>query len=161
SIDPEEDYRYRLFGQHRQRFPSGWELTGEVGWISDRTFLEQFYEQEWDEAKDPRTGVRLKRLTDNRALSIEANGQVNDFFTETQWLPRVDHYWLGESLLGDRLTWFEHSQAAYANLNNATAPSNPDLALLVDDGLPWEVGTGQEGERLVTRQELDMPLQLG
>ena len=161
TIVPEEDYRLRLLGQHRQRLQNGWEVTGEAGWISDRTFLEQYYEQEWDQLKDPRTGLRLKRLADNRALSIEANGQVNDFFTETQWLPRADHYWLGESLWGDRFTWFEHSQAAYAILNNASPPTNATLAALVNDGLPWEVGGGQEGERLVTRQEIDLPLAVG
>jgi len=162
SITPEEDYRFRLFGRHRQKFQNGWELTSEAGWISDRTFLEQYYEREWDEFKDPRNGLRLKRLADNRALSIEANVQQNDFFTETQWLPRVDHYWLGESLLGDRLTWFEHSQAGYANLNNANLPSaGNELLPLIDAGLPWEIGAGQEGERLVTRQELDLPLTLG
>jgi len=157
-IVPEESYRFRLFGRHRHRFGNGWELTGESGWISDRTFLEQYYEREWDEYKDPRTGLRLKRLADNRALSIEANGQVNEFFTETQWLPRVDHYWLGESLLGDRLTWFEHSQAAYANINVADMPTNPTLASQWTL-LPWEADV--EGERLVTRQELDLPLQVG
>jgi lipopolysaccharide export system protein LptA len=161
TIDPEEDYRFRLFGRHRQRLQSGWEVIGEAGWTSDRTFLEQFYESEWDQQKDPRTGITLKRLADNRTLSIEANAQVNDFFTVTQWLPRADHYWLGESLFGDRLTWFEHSQAAYANLNYASTPTNPTLAALVNDGLPWEAGGQLRGERLVTRQEIDLPMNLG
>ncbi len=163
AIVPEEDYRFRLFSRHRQRLKNGWELTSETGWISDRTFLEQFYEQEWDELKDPRNGLRLKRLADNRALSIEGNVQQNDFFSETQWLPRVDHYWLGESLLGDSLTWFEHSQVAYADRNYATLPTNPTLAAQVNTRLPWEgpAGTDFTGERLVTRQEIDLPLQMG
>ncbi|MCA9229234.1 MAG: hypothetical protein KDA57_01170 [Planctomycetales bacterium] len=167
TIVPEKDYRFRLFGQHRQRLQSGWELTGELGWTSDRTFLEQYYESEWDEQPDPRTGLRLKRLADNRSLSIEANAQVNEFFTETQWLPRADHYWLGESLFGDRLTWFEHSQAAYANINIADTPTNATLAGQFSL-LPWEEvipGSGipisGNGERLVTRQEIDLPLSLG
>ena len=160
SIVPEEAFRYRAFGQHRQRLVSGWEITGELGLASDRTFLEQYYEQEWDELKSPRTGLRAKRLNNNRAFSIEANGQVNPFFTETQWLPRADHYWLGEALFGDRFTWFSHSQAGYANLNNATPPSEPTL-LDQFSPLPWEAGSGQQGERLVTRQEIDLPLQVG
>ncbi len=167
AIAPEEDYRYRLFGQHRQRFRNGWEMTAELGWISDRTFLEQFYESDWDQLKDPRSGLRLNRLADNRSLSIEANAQLNSFFTETQWLPRVDHYWLGESLFGDRLTWFEHSQAGYANLNVANPPTNATLAGQFTL-LPWEEvtpGSGipisGNGERLVTRQEIDMPFSLG
>lgn len=158
AIQPEKDFRFRLFGEHRQQLASGWEITGEAGWASDRTFLEQYYEREWDEFRSPRTGLRLKQLTNNRAFSIEANAQVNDFFTTTQWLPRVDHYWLGESLLSDRLTWFEHSQAAYANINVASAPTNPTLASQWLP-LPWEANV--EGERLVTRQELDMPFSLG
>jgi hypothetical protein len=163
DIVPEADYRYRLFGEHRQRLDSGWDFTGEVGWISDRTFVEQYFEQEWDQRRDPRTGLRAKRLIDNREFSIEANGQVNNFFTETEFLPRLDHYWLGQSLFDDTLTWFEHSQAAYAKINYATTPSNPTLASQVVDGLPWEgpPGSTLEGERLATRQELDLPFMLG
>jgi hypothetical protein len=166
-IQPEEDFRFRLYGQHRQRFRNGWELTTESGWISDRTFLEEYFEREWDQFKSPRTGARLKRLIDNRALSVEMNGQVNDFFTTTQWLPRADHYWLGQSILGDRLTWFEHSQAAYANQNVASTPTEP---VLEDQFrlMPWEqtfdgsgVRISGKGERLVTRQELDLPFSLG
>ena len=158
AIDPEEDFRYRLVGQHRQRLQSGWEITGEVGLLSDRTFEEQFYEADWDQLPDPRTGLRAKRLNNNRALSIEANAQVNDFFTETQYLPRLDHYWLGESLLDDRLTWFAHSHAAYADFEVASTPTEPTLNAQFTT-LPWEADV--DGERLVTRQEIDLPLQAG
>ncbi|WP_197530442.1 LPS-assembly protein LptD [Bythopirellula polymerisocia] len=161
DIVPEEDYRFRLFGQHRQRLNSGWDITGGTGWLSDRTFLEEYYEQEWDENPIPTSGLRAKRLVDNRTFSIEGNVQVNDFFTETEWLPRADHYWLGESLLGDHLTWFEHSQAAYAKLNYYDPPTNPTLASQVIPGLPWEATGTLEGERLVTRQELDLPFSVG
>ena len=158
NIVPEKDFRFRLMGQHRQRLAGGWEVTGEAGWTSDRTFWEQYYESDWDQMKSPRTGLRLQRFANNRAFSIEANGQVNSFFTETQWLPRADHYWLGESILGDRVTWFEHSQAAYANINVATTPTNPTLAGQFTT-LPWEAEV--KGERLVTRQEVDLPLLVG
>ena len=165
DIVPEEDFRYRLFGQHRQRLESGWEVTAESGWTSDRTFLEEYYEREWDELRSPRTGVRIKRLDNNRSLSLEANGQVNDFFTETQWLPRLDHYWLGESLLGDRITWYEHTSLAYADQNVASFPTNPTLASQFVY-LPWEVDplgnpVSPNGERLTTRHEFDAPFQLG
>jgi hypothetical protein len=166
AIVPEESYRGRAFWNHRQKLLGGWlddwTVQGEVGWISDRTFLEQYYESEWDENKDQITGARLKRVYDNQALSVEANGRVNHFFTQTQWLPRVDHWWLGESLLGDTVTWYEHSSAAYANIGLASMPTNTTLA-----GqwtlLPWEVDSGGvlpidgAGERFVTRQELDFP----
>ena len=158
TIIPEADYRYTLRGNHRQQLGGGWELTGEMNVLSDRTFFEQYYERNWDTDKDQRNGLRLKKLADNRSFSIEANGQANAFFTDTQWLPRADHYWLGESLLGDRLTWFEHSQLAYGNINLATVPTEATLNSQFTY-LPGEAGA--EGERLVTRQELDLPMQLG
>src|SRR5207245_469723 len=116
---------------------------------------------EWDNNKDQITGVRLKRLIDNQTFSLEANVRVNDFFTQTQWLPRLDHYWLGQPLLDDNLTWYEHSSAAYANIGIATVPSNPTLASQFSL-LPWEHDSlgnriSGEGDRFVTRQELDWP----
>jgi hypothetical protein len=158
NIDPERGFRYRLMGEHRQMLESGWDVAAEVGWLSDRTFQEQFYEADWDQRRDMRTGVRLKRLNNNRALSIEANGQVNEFFSETEHLPRLDHWWMGESLLGDRLTWFEHTQLSYSRFNVATAPVEPTLLSQFTE-LPWE--SNSEGERLITTHEFDAPLQLG
>jgi hypothetical protein len=168
DIVPEESFRGRAFWNHRQHLVGGllddWTVQGEVGWISDRTFLEQYFENEWDNNKDQLTGVRLKRLDNNQALSVEANARINDFFTQTQWLPRADHYWLGESLAENSLTWFEHSQAGYANIGVASTPTSPQLAG-IHTFLPWEFSTGlapspldAAGERLVTRQEIDFPL---
>jgi hypothetical protein len=163
ALVPEENFRGRAFWNHRQHVVGGllddWTVQAEVGWISDRNFLEQFYESEWDENKDQLTGVRLKRTFDNQAFSVEANGRINDFFTQTQWLPRIDHYWLGEPLVNDQLTWFEHSSAAYADIGVAEPATNTDDWSL----LPWETDAAGaqisgNGERLVTRHELDWPL---
>ncbi|MGI9457539.1 MAG: organic solvent tolerance protein OstA [Aeoliella sp.] len=166
NILPEESYRGRVFWNHRQKFAdgllSGWTAQAEVGWISDRTFLEQYFESEWDDRKDQVTGVRLKRLRDNRSLSLEANGQINDFFTQSQWLPRLDYYVLGQELAGDSLTFYSHSNIGYANQNIASTPTNPTLASQFAL-LPWEQNAAgdraaPEGERLITRNEIDLPL---
>ena len=62
TLVPEEDYRGRVFWNHRHRFVDGlledWVGQVEVGFISDRTFLEQYYETEWDQNKDETTGAR-------------------------------------------------------------------------------------------------------
>ncbi len=168
DIDPEKDSRFRVFWNHRQHVTGGllddWTVQGEVGWLSDRTFEESYYKNEWDDNKDQTTGVRLKRTFDNQAFSIEANGRVNDFYTETQWLPRLDHYWLGQPLLDDNLTWYEHSNVAYANIGVATNPTNPTL-LSQFERFPWEDDSAGnpisgQGGRFVTRQELDYPIDL-
>jgi hypothetical protein len=166
DIVPEEKFRGDVFWNHRQHIVGGplddWVVQGEVGWLSDRTFEEEYHETEWDENPDQLTGVRLKHTYDNQALSIEVNGRINDFFTQTQWLPRLDHYWLGEPLVDDQLTWYEHSSAAYTNIGVATMPSNPTLASQFER-FPWEDDSNGnpisgQGERFVTRQELDYPL---
>lgn len=165
DIVPEASYRGRTFWNHRQKVAQGWlegwTVQAEVGWISDRTFLEQYYEQEWDDRKDQLTGVRLKRLIDNRSLSIEANGQLNPFFTQTQWLPRLDHYILGQDLLDESLTLNTHTSLAYANQNVASTPTNPQLQSEWTL-LPWEQDdaggriTGR-GERLLLRSSIAAP----
>lgn len=158
SLQPGVDYRYRLLWQHRQQLPDDLQLTAEVGKISDINFLNQYFPREWNELKDQSTDIELKQYRGNSSWSIFASGRLDDFNTETEWLPRLDHFWLGQPLLNDTFTWYEHSQAAYAQYKRAKQP-----ALNVDPlftYLPWETND-VAGERLVTRQELDYPFQLG
>ena len=158
GLIPNRDYRYRLYWNHRQMLPADLLLTAEVGWISDRNFLEEYFEQEWDQLKDPETGVELRHTQDNRSWALSVDGRLNDFFTETEWLPRLDHFWLGQPLLNDVFTWYEHSNLGYARLRQASEPSDPQEASrwILE---PWDYS--REGVRFATRHELDWPLQLG
>ena len=162
ALVPEEDFRGRVRGRHRQVLPSGWQLTAEVGLISDRNFLEQYFEREWDEEKDQTTGIELKRTRDNRSLALSGDIRTNEFFTQTEG-GRLDHFVLGQPLLFDRLTWFEHSHGGYAHLETAdmsTNPADPSAPL------PWETLGGFQyddrgGLRAATRQEIDLPFHAG
>ena len=158
NVPPEASYRFRFFGEHREMLPYDLQLSAELGWISDRNFLEEYYKNEWDTLKDENTGLELKRLTGDSSWSITADVRVNDFVTETNWLPRADHFWLGQPLFG-ALTWYEHSNAGYGQFKRLTVPDDPSV-----DGpfnfLPWEQNSVQGG-RFATRQELDWPFQLG
>jgi hypothetical protein len=158
NLFPEADPRYRVYGQHRSQLPYDLQFTAELGLISDRNFLEQYYENEWDNFKDENTGVELKQTRDNWSWSITADARVNPFFTVTEWLPRGDHFWLGQSLLGDRLTWYEHTSLAYGQMKIASFPENPQQQNIFVY-LPYE--NQVHGERFVTRQEIDAPFQLG
>lgn len=157
-LQPPEDFRYRLFGRHRHQLPDHFQFTAEFGLVADRNFLEQFYEMEWDTFKDEATGIELKQLYDNTSWSIAADVRVNDYFTQTSQLPRFDQFWLGESLLGDTLTWYQHTSAMYAQLGVADNPTDP-IEIPKFQLRPWEVDA--RGERIITAQELDLPLTLG
>jgi hypothetical protein len=158
ALPLEEDFRGRVLWNHRQQLQNNLTLTGELGWISDRNFLEQYFEREWDEFKDQTTDLELRRTFDNQSWSILASARLNDFFTQTEWLPRLDHFLLGQSLLNDRLTWSEHSNISYARLRAADPPQQT-APFVPWSPLPWEANV--EGERLATRHELDLPFQFG
>ncbi|MBL8891195.1 MAG: hypothetical protein JNL67_14535 [Planctomycetaceae bacterium] len=154
----EEVNRGRYVLRHDHRFLNGDRLLGEFGYITDRNFLEQFYEREWDEDKDQATSVRYQRLRENRLLEVGADGNVNDFFTQTQWLPRADFSVIGQPLFGSRVTWYSQSHVGYADLKVGDVPTNAvDLAFY--DPLAWEAE--REGLRAGSRQELEFPIQLG
>lgn len=157
-LTPEEELRGRLFWRHRQDLSDGYQFTGQFGWITDRNFQEQYYEREWDEWKDQVTSLELKQTVRDQSWRILGQVRLNEFFAQTDWLPRFDHFLVGRSLLYDHLTWYAHSQVGYAHLHPATAPQDPaDAANWAP--LPWEQDT--EGLRAASRQEIDLPLQLG
>ncbi len=159
EVPPEISNRYRVLQRHRQLLPNNFVLSGELGLVSDRNFLEEYYEREWDEFKDQTTDLEVRRLVDGSSWYLRGQVRPNEFFTETQWLPRFDHYLLGTSLFGDRVTLFEHSSAAYSNFQIAAFPDNPvDAQKFV--WFPWEQRQ-TKGERLVSRGEIDAPLNLG
>ncbi|GIT27997.1 MAG: hypothetical protein Ct9H300mP1_00430 [Planctomycetaceae bacterium] len=47
---------------HRHEVPGGFTIRGEVGYLSDRNLLEQYYEEEFDEQKDQDTMLRLEKF---------------------------------------------------------------------------------------------------
>ena len=120
--------------------------------------------------KDPTTDVQLQFRHGDMSMDLFAGVRLDNFVTETQWLPRFDHYMLGESLLpGNWLTWFEHTSVGYGQFKVASLPAlAPTAPVGANDAagdqpvshLPWEP-QNFSGTRLVTRNELDLPLKLG
>lgn len=159
ELVPEEDVRGRVLGRHRQWLPYDYELIAEVGYLSDRNFLEQYFESEYDRAKDHDTSLRLRKYYFNNLFELSTEAQANDFYTETQRLPAFDHYLLGGSVLGDRLTWSMHNQVSYADLDVATSPLDPAQDAITQTPLPGELDA--EGVIASTRHEISMPLELG
>lgn len=161
SLVPEKEFRGRFFWEHRHQLPDGFEFEAQFGLISDRNFMEQFYEREWDRRRDATTGIALSRRWDTQSLGLFTDVRLNDFFAQTEWLPRTDHFLLGMPLLANRATWFSHSHIGYGKLRTAE-PSASEA----QTPLPWEsLGAtrfdDREGVRVATRHEIDLPLQLG
>ncbi|MCG8648343.1 MAG: organic solvent tolerance protein OstA, partial [Pirellulales bacterium] len=158
DLPPETTTRGRALLRHRHFLPNDYELMLELGWISDRNFLEQFLENEWDQQLDHRTALRLRKYHFSHLFDLSAQVQVNDFFTEEERLPRLDHYLLGGSILGDWLTWSAHNRVGYERLNVADVPDNPAEAA-EQSAIPGEAN--QSGIVASSRQEIAMPINLG
>ncbi|NOX53580.1 MAG: hypothetical protein GXP27_03925, partial [Planctomycetes bacterium] len=157
-LAPETYHRGRVLWRHRQDFPFQTTLLAEVGFLSDRNFLEQYYEEEFDEGKDNETLVFLYQNWDHVSWNLMVRPRVNSFENTTEWLPRGDFYTLSQPLFGGLITWSSHFSAGYGRLRPAEAPPDP----VVDPFalLPY-YAAGASGAVLMMRHELDLPLQIG
>ena len=153
-------------------------MIGELGYLSDRNFLEQYYQSEFFQGKDVETLAYIKQQQQNWAwtatvstdfnISSNPSGvgyvdnapvpgpRLNEFENTTEWLPRGDVYKLGEPLFDGWLTWSTHTSAGYAQLHQADAPFEPG-----DVFVPLPYFKSSQGAVLMTRHELDAPFNIG
>jgi len=152
DIEPEQPDRGRVLWRHRQYLPQNWEFTGELSWITDPAFLNEFYEYEDESEKAQETLLYLKKQVDDQALTILASKRLNDFYTRTEFLPQVGYNMIGRSLLDDHLTYFQDSEVAYARYRPRQRTA-----------LPGEIPErGSSGELVAdTIHELDWPIRIG
>jgi len=164
NLEPEANYRYRALWKHRQELNADWTLSAELGKQSDRTFMQQYFEKEWDTQKNPSTNVELKNTVNNHSFSVYGAYRLDDFVTDTNEI-RLNHFWIGQSLLEDRLTWYEHTRIGFAQLKMASEPDNPNNLLQSRNEnyfsqLPWEMNSAGR-EVMSTKHELDLPFSVG
>lgn len=158
SLEPETSSRGRALLRHRQQFPRDFEFIAETGWISDRNFLEQYLENEWDNGPDHVTGLRLRKYHHNQLFDLAANARVNDFFQETERLPALNHYLFGGTFFRERLTWQMHNHVSYSRLRVADDPVDPAEAA---NYFPLPGESENAGVVASTRQELAINVPVG
>ena len=142
--NPYEDFRFQL----------------EAAYVSDRQFLEEYYKRLTETGLDQETLAYLIRQKENTAWSIWAETNLQNFNTETQWLPKLDYYRLGDSLLGDRVTYFQHSGLDYANTHTAVEVNNPNIfAFIPYDPISNTSGVLKTG-RYYSNHEIDVPFSI-
>ena len=145
--------RGRLLWRHRQFLEDDWQVSLELSYLSDRNFLEEFFEREFDLEKEQETLLYLKKQTDNWALTGLAQARVLDFYTQTEHLPELTFRWIGEPV-GSVGTLFSENRAGIARLRGADQ-SFFEL---------WHYGrqpSSGSTARLDSRQEVEFPLDWG
>lgn len=148
GIAPPRDTRGRFLLQHRHDLPHDLTFIAEFSHLSDSNLLESFFEAEYDSGKDQDTLLYLKQARDHWAWTALVQPRVNDFLPQNPWYPRLDAYLQGVPLLGNRLTYFQHSSVGYGSLRppkQYTLPTDQVIDLA----------------RFDTRHEIDYPLAIG
>ncbi|MCC5787604.1 MAG: hypothetical protein JJU33_12995 [Phycisphaerales bacterium] len=179
----DDETRGMVLGEQRWDLADGWTLWAEVGYVSDETFVDSFFDELGTNRRDLLTGGVLARTRDNTQLAIEARGSLNDFPVNeytlqtpgyvVEKLPEVRYLRLADDLLPQiepgLLTYFSEYRAGILRQNFAdpivsefgyTFTSASQAAFGIDpnesiaDRLRREGYTSSSVARLDTRHEL-------
>jgi hypothetical protein len=171
AVGFDNKYRYRLHWVHEQEIEA-WDniggtslegpvtLRAEVGKVSDRNFLNSYFNSQWNTEDNATTAVDLKKICGNQSATLSAEYALDKAYSNANWFPRFDHYWIGKDLCRDALTWYEHSRIGIADFNRADMP-NDTVDQTYFQYLPWETNSAKTGLVFSTRHEVDLPVSLG
>ncbi len=93
--------RHRFYLLHRHEFPGRLTLDTEISQISDRHLLTDFFEEDARETKEQETYLYGKKLWENHAASLLLRYSINDFQTQTAYLPQFTYYIMHEPLAAE------------------------------------------------------------
>jgi len=88
-LDETQSARKRVHWVHHQRLPHGWFFDGEIFYLSDRRFQQEFFEDEYHNGKTPESNLLLIRNWDHYQFSVLAKPKLNHFQTQTEYLPKI------------------------------------------------------------------------
>ena len=168
DVPPFQDVRGRFNMRHVQRFLANDDehrfedlrLQLELAYVSDRQFLEEYYKRLNETGIDQETVGYLQYQKNNWSWDLWAEANLQTFNTETQWLPRLDYYRLGDSLANNWFNYYQHSGVDYATVHTDTMVNNRNLFAF----MPYDPISNTSGvfsaARGYTNHEIDMPLNI-
>ncbi|MDP9172919.1 MAG: LPS assembly protein LptD [Planctomycetota bacterium] len=173
-VTPPTDLRGMFLWEHQHFFPDDWQVQLRAGYVSDPTFLEEYYRDNFGQDLPYNASLYVKRQHDEEAITFLSEVNTTPFTTnadrqqeqfDVERLPEVGYRRIGDSIAGDDLTWFSNNSASRLRFvqSHATLLQQgfyPGLS----PGIPSEGFTGTTGTPVYrgdTSQELDWPLQVG
>jgi hypothetical protein len=112
------------WSQNVQDLPLGFSVQSQVGAFSDHNFYEQYHKLAFDTYINQETYLYVKQQRDNWAWTLLTEQRVRNWVTETDQLPGLDGYLIGQSFF-DLLTYNAHASAGYYHLEPSHAPPPP------------------------------------
>jgi lipopolysaccharide assembly outer membrane protein LptD (OstA) len=181
DVTPEEGLRYRLFWEHQHFFPDNWQVQLSTALISDATFQEEWFKNDFPRQRPLDTALYIKHQENSEAFTFLYSIQPNDFVTtanlqqeqsEIERVPEFSYHRIGESIGESGLTFFSDNTVGGLRFQNSSSPlSVPDgekggqgFRNIDSPGLPSFGTTGKPTSvtyRGDFRQELDYPFSAG
>ncbi len=171
---PPDKFRGRAYLENQNFLSDDLQLQLRLGYISDSTFMAQYFSDDYQNGLPIDESIYLKRqrgsevitglieAQPNRAISTSEEEQQN---SEISRLPEVGYYRVGDSLLADHLTFFsENTGSALKFVRNTQPLSQQGFFPGVQPGIPSYEYTGDPGTttfRGDAREELDYPINAG
>jgi hypothetical protein len=161
--------------EHQHFFADDFQLQFRAGYVSDATFLEQWFEREFDEEDPHDLMAYLKRQHDTEAYTFIAQAQPSNVVTtsdlqqeqfEVERLPELGYRRIGDSFFDDRATFFTRDTVGgyRFNLTRATLAEQGFDTGARSPGFPSLGFTGTNQDYVVRgdfRQEVDFPIAAG
>ncbi|OHB88183.1 MAG: hypothetical protein A3C38_02535 [Planctomycetes bacterium RIFCSPHIGHO2_02_FULL_50_42] len=121
--------RGRVLWRNRQEVTEELRADTELSYLSDRGFLKEYFEEEFQEGKKQETYLNLRRLKDNRGATFLAKDEINKFQTGFEAWPQVTYHAIGQPLWENRLNMTSESNFGYLNMQigNELESSNNDV----------------------------------
>lgn len=171
---PGSNLRGRLLFEHTHYLPDDWEAQVRLGYVSDPTFLEEWFPLQFMQEGPTDETLYLKHQRDSEAFTMLVEAQPNQLITtsdrmaeqfEVERYPDLGYHREGDSLGDNTLTFFSDNSGA----GLAFQPTRATLAqqgFRTPDILPGIPALGQTGiTKAITwrgdfREEVDWPVSM-
>ena len=159
AVPPDNMHRGEVTWRHKQQLPGNALLFGEIGYLSDRNYLESFQENRFDTDKDAETILGIRKDSQVWSGALWGRVRLNDIEATTDWLPRADVFGFSQPLFNGHAYWSSHSSVGYADLQKGDPPNDIAVDPYTPLGLPYIQSAS--GLVAMTRHEIDAPFLLG
>ncbi len=185
-IDHEDDSRGMIEAEQVWRLSDHWTLFLEGTYISDETFVEEFFRREAQTRREFANSAYLRFLDERQGFTLEARGTFNDFISNeyllqslgymTQRLPEATYFRLNDEFFNGLVRYSSQysagllslsfneptlSQMGFSSVNDAEAGFGLMPSDSIGDALRAAGVSESSVFRLDTRQEIEVPLQAG
>ena len=175
-VNNPQTLRGRVLWEHTHYFPDGWEGQLRAGWVSDATFLEQWYRRDYETEPPLSVSGYLKHQHDTEVTTFLIDIQPSHVVTtsdleqeqfEVEHYPEIGYRRIGDGILDNQLTFFSDNtvdaikfqQSRTSLIDQGYTPSGG-----ITPGLPSLGTTGVFPHTFFRenfRQEVDYPLTAG